>query len=426
MANNAANVQMVRNPPPRMLTAAETLYSLNHWKTSFRTYYRRDSYYKGFLLPEVTWNARADNFGQTDDVVNGTVVRSALDKGEDLKDFLHTLVGYLPFPYLTEKVVNGSSNLEQVWDLLYEHYGLKVTGETMLDFMSLSQLPGESPRQYFDRLMSHARLHLTPPNLTVDGIESGAAGETMTISLMNFIAMHWLHKLSPSLINIVRVEYNKDLREGVQLAQLVPRLANSIEALLSKNNVVGAVDSVSVESQLDKPVSVNKVKSKQVREKKNVPFKSPYCPECKYLAKKLNLEVNFSHYPSDCPRPKSAVNLLLADVQDSQEEDPVCSEGFDFSGKKESMFSCSNIRSLQKKSKEVVYTKDTVGKPVVYPNYLSDAQISTKVLSSTFFSDKIRKESSPQLRLALHNVHLLATVDEGSELNCICSSYAAR
>ena len=165
MASAASNIQLVRNPPPRMLTSTETLYSLNHWKTSFRTYYRRDSYYKGFLLPNVTWNARAENFGQVDDVVNDVVVRSAQDKGEDLKDFLHTLVGYLPFPYLTEKVVNGSSNLEQVWDLLYDHYGLKVTGETLLDFMTLSQLPGESHRQYFDRLMSHTRLHLAPPNV---------------------------------------------------------------------------------------------------------------------------------------------------------------------------------------------------------------------------------------------------------------------
>ena len=65
-------------------------------------------------MPNVTWNSRAANFGQTDDVVNGTVVRSAQDKDEDLKDFLHTLVGYLPFPYLTEKVIDGSTNLEQV------------------------------------------------------------------------------------------------------------------------------------------------------------------------------------------------------------------------------------------------------------------------------------------------------------------------
>ena len=38
---------LVRNPPPRMLTTTETLHSMNHWKTSFRTYYRRDSHLQG-------------------------------------------------------------------------------------------------------------------------------------------------------------------------------------------------------------------------------------------------------------------------------------------------------------------------------------------------------------------------------------------
>ena len=154
------NVQTVRNPPPRMLQSSETLHSLNHWKTSFRTYYRRDTYYKGFLLPDVTWDPSLPNFNQRDDIHNAAVVRTAQDKCEDLKDFLHTLVGYLPFPYLTEKIVNGCKNLNEVWEVLYEHYGLQVTGETLLDFMSLSKLSEESPRQFYDRLMSHARLHL--------------------------------------------------------------------------------------------------------------------------------------------------------------------------------------------------------------------------------------------------------------------------
>ena len=101
---NQQAVSTVRNPPPRMLTASETLYSLTHWITSFRTYYRRDSYYKGFLLPAATWDSQQDNYGQEDDVHNRTVVRTALDKSEDLKDFLNTIVGYLPFPYLTQKI----------------------------------------------------------------------------------------------------------------------------------------------------------------------------------------------------------------------------------------------------------------------------------------------------------------------------------
>ena len=111
-----------------MLTAAETLHSLNHWKTSFRTYYRRDTYFKAFLLPEANWDSLAANYGQVEDVVGTTTTRSALDKCEDLKDFLNTLSGYLPFPYLTEKIVTGSRNLED------DHYGICVSSESLLDY----------------------------------------------------------------------------------------------------------------------------------------------------------------------------------------------------------------------------------------------------------------------------------------------------
>ena len=96
----------VKNPPPRMLTTNETLQSLNHWKTSFRTYYRRDSFYKGFLLENAVWNGSQENYGQEADVQgeapNRIVLRTAADKAGDLEDFLNTLAGYLPFPYLTE------------------------------------------------------------------------------------------------------------------------------------------------------------------------------------------------------------------------------------------------------------------------------------------------------------------------------------
>ena len=59
-------MQTVKNPPPRMLTANESLHSLNHWKTAFRTYYRRDAYFKAFLQPTATWtNSAITHYGQT-------------------------------------------------------------------------------------------------------------------------------------------------------------------------------------------------------------------------------------------------------------------------------------------------------------------------------------------------------------------------
>ena len=62
-------------------------------------------------MPQLRWDSTQANYGQQPDVDGaGTIIRTAEDKAEDLKDFLSTIVGYLPFPYLTEKILNGTRN----------------------------------------------------------------------------------------------------------------------------------------------------------------------------------------------------------------------------------------------------------------------------------------------------------------------------
>ena len=50
-----------------------------------------------------------------------------------------------------------------------------------------------------------------------------------------------------------------------------------------------------------------------------------FCSECNYLGRKLKLDINFTHNPADCPRPRAAINLLLAEEYttaiDTEEED---------------------------------------------------------------------------------------------------------
>ena len=56
----------------------------------------------------------------------------------------------------------------------------------------------------------------------------------LTISLMNMVALQWLRKTNPALINIVKTEYSTDLRANVQLAELVPRIAPNVDSLLKR------------------------------------------------------------------------------------------------------------------------------------------------------------------------------------------------
>ena len=429
----AQQLQMqVRNPPPRMLTEKETLQSLNHWKTSFRTYYRRDSFYKVFLLPGAVWDPTAADYGQAADVnAEGEVIRTAADKAGDLDDFLNTLAGYLPFPYLTEKIVKGSTNLQNVWDSIYDHYGVNVSSESLLDYVALKQNSGETYRQFYDRLLSHARLHLPRGNITVDGVNSGANGEQLTISLMNFVAMDWLHKINPRLVDIVKTDYSRELRENVQLSALVPRISLNIDAMLSRHDVVGGVESLSV---IDDPTvdKVNRVKhgrggANNFRGRfngvKNLSRKKAFCPECHLLGRKLSLDVNYNHVPADCPRPGTGVNMVLAEEEEFVDD---CDDEVDYTGKD------AHIRSIYD-SNPSTQTNSEPG-PFKDPD---PSQDSSQDCNFDFIVNKIhrleqrrkegvRKEYSPQIRTKIGNVYADSTVDEGSELNCIDCSIVAK
>ena len=125
----------------------------------------------------------------------------------------------------------------------------------------------------------------------------------------------------------MKVEYSRELRENTQLAALIPRIASNIDAMLNRHNIVSGIDSLQVyeHNSVDKVNRIkhgkNNTKFKSSREKNYNPVKrsKSFCPDCHYLSKKLNLHIDFSHNPVECPRPKSAVNLLMAHDEQSSD-----------------------------------------------------------------------------------------------------------
>ena len=49
----------VTTPPPRPLGASETLETLTHWKTIFKTFYKRDETYKHVIKETTVWDPDA-------------------------------------------------------------------------------------------------------------------------------------------------------------------------------------------------------------------------------------------------------------------------------------------------------------------------------------------------------------------------------
>ena len=158
--------------------------------------------------------------------------RKAEELSEDLQDLLNTLAGYLPHSYLTNKILK-STCWSSIWRIIRGHYNVQVTSESLLDFESLQKLPEETHRQFFERLLQHTKQHLAPANSKVETF-TNTQDDSMSISLMNMVALQWLRKTNPALIEIVKTEYSTDLRSNVQLADLVPRIAPNVDSLLRR------------------------------------------------------------------------------------------------------------------------------------------------------------------------------------------------
>ena len=94
-----------RTSPPHQLGTNETLNILIRWRAIFRTFHKR---------PFGPWNP------------NWAIGRMKVD----LVHLLYTLPGYLSHPYLTDKTVLETRGWRDVWDIICEHYGFKVTNET--------------------------------------------------------------------------------------------------------------------------------------------------------------------------------------------------------------------------------------------------------------------------------------------------------
>ena len=221
----------------------ETVLSLQQWRMQFKQYIKQDDHYRRFLGSNVTWDPTLANYGFLAETQG--LNRSAADQMEDCKDFLHVLATFLPHGYLTEKIVNTATSFDKAFEIIQEHYGLLPTQESFLDLESFTKDSGESYRQFYERLLAHARQHLhTTGGITVDGAVVPQGGDRISVSHANLIALMWLRKIHPELINIVRTEYSLDLRDNRPLCGLVPRIAINVDNLLAKYDKIGCVSFV--------------------------------------------------------------------------------------------------------------------------------------------------------------------------------------
>ena len=455
----------VKTPPPRPLSKQETLDSLNHWKNLFRNYYRRDSSYKQFLKKDCTWDFSSVNYALTD-----SEQEPASERAENLSDFLGTLAGFLPHSYLTQKILEDSKCLQDCWDLIYEHYNVQVTPATLLDFDSLKKEPTENYRQFYERLLQHVRLHLAPAGAKVENMTNTNA-DKLTISLMNIVAMTWLRKCNPDLIEIIKKEYSSELRSGEQLASLVPLIAPNIDSLVSRytSSNVGMISQRPEEviiqhtqqtrqTKSNAKKLTNKGKTRQNFNKQSVFF----CPGCYAVSKELMVGIDYKHKASMCPRTSAVSRFLLA--QDSTDTEDTGETGDESEADQNGNTTNSTIASITSSSFQINNLTSNLreGEPILDRKPCQNLKIQTSLTPNddchiidrtphnvnTHFNisddeytmnfslnkieerkhlwstESIRKESSPRIRASLNNIPFDPVIDEGSEVTCVSDKFA--
>ena len=423
--------------PPRPLTNNESSHSLAQWKINFRQFMKKDDAYASFLKSTVTWDASKENYG----FIRKLDEREPAQVSDDLQDFLHMLASYMPHGFITDRILQQSTSFDTAFKIIEESFGLLPTQETFCDFLSLNRLPNEPYRQFYERILSFMVQHLVPfqakgVNL-VNGVAVPPEGDKISVSLMNLVTLFWIKQIHPEFMNIVRTEYSKELRDNVPIASLVPRIALSADALLMKYDKTSAVNRISddqqVQGQVDDAVSgdVMRIKTRtQTQHDRKPKFvkgsytpaveEKKFCPGCYYLGTSTKANVQFKHFPKNCPRSPAIVALLEAEESDCFQD-----QGNDLHKVESEKF---NQNAQETDAHQPPYAVRRVNTQSQAPVAASSCILSENILLNKsrlegvvlrLTSSKVQKISSPYFRFIINGHSSHAVIDEGSELNCI-------
>ena len=112
---------------------------------------------------------------------------------QDLVAFLETISGYLPHAYVTDSLVSGTKD---VWTVIEDLYGAEVSAMSFLQPISFRREPGETHKQFYERLVDHCRTHLVREDVKVEG--RATVSDKLTILALNLITITWLWNASRS------------------------------------------------------------------------------------------------------------------------------------------------------------------------------------------------------------------------------------
>ena len=439
-------------PIPRKLDINESAPSIRLWKIAFINYYRSDIYFSKFVQAGAKWNVNAPDWGFTDEPDTSDLKRTKAQLKEDCKMFLETLASYVPDDYLVEKISKTTEDMDGVWTILEQYYGISINSDTFLQIDKMQKKDVESYRQFYLRMEGMVSKHLTKGNVKVEDVTSPADGDTMSITLKNLVVIMWLQKISPKMVDCVRHEYAQELRDGKQLVELMGRISENVESILSKHDVANTIaqvqsedgggDSMHTVARVDAPYRGGGRSGRgggrggrpggQQRQQYKQGGKELKCAHCEYLSQTLRLRINTNHEPTECFRKDIAVRLI------AMEDGDTSLESVEDLGKleHEDIKPYNDTFSFQTdpgQDHQLGPPEDPPPVPVPAPPSLHESHppiLSDKLtqdLSVLRVQQRLLEEEtkpaharSPALEVIINDVDVTAVIDEGAEMS-VCS-----
>ena len=213
----------IKYPFPRHLNSNETLSSLDNWIFHTENYCRREATYREFMSTTATWDSTLQYYGLQTSV-----------KSEALQGLLRLLASFLPTQFQRDRILSDSKCLKDVWDIYFDHYQIRPSQGTYIQYLELKRMPEERYLDFYGRMEHFTRKHLSGVGAKV-GSKVNTVPDKLTISHLNQIALDWMERINPSLPRLVLQKYTMELNEDkVQLADLVPRIAQNAEAMIKE------------------------------------------------------------------------------------------------------------------------------------------------------------------------------------------------
>ena len=227
-----------RAPKQWPLTKAETITSFESWRQNLEYTLSLDPAFTKFMKPGATWGKKtaacpSRDFDDDSETVPPSIRLTAEQKAAQLDLMLGQIANFCPI-VSRNSITKNSTSLAQIWHTIRLHFGFQSSGAHLLDFAAIRRETDERPEDLFQRLMAFTEDNL----LRSDGGISHQGllplvDEDMSPTLENFVTLHWLTLLHPSLPALVKQRYGPELRNRT-IASLKPEISQSIPSLMAE------------------------------------------------------------------------------------------------------------------------------------------------------------------------------------------------